>query len=189
MKLNNKTLALFGTSADPPTLGHQKIIEELSKIYNFVICYASNNPSKKHGENLYSRSLLLKTLIEDLNNPKILYDQELSSNWAINSVKKCQEKYNIKKINFVIGSDLINQIKVWKNIKTIMGLVIFIIIPREGYPIKSKDLEFLEDNNGVYEISSFKIPNISSSMIRSESNYSHLPESLIHIVKKKKLYN
>ena len=67
----NKSIALFGTSADPPTLGHKKILEELSKIYSFTISYVSNNPNKKHKENISTRSHLLKTLIEDLVNPKI----------------------------------------------------------------------------------------------------------------------
>ena len=34
-----KSIALFGTSADPPTIGHKKILEELSKIYAFTISY------------------------------------------------------------------------------------------------------------------------------------------------------
>ena len=41
-----KSIALFGTSADPPTIGHKKILEELSKIYSFTIGYVSNNPKK-----------------------------------------------------------------------------------------------------------------------------------------------
>ena len=41
-----KSIALFGTSADPPTNGHKKILEELSKIYAFTIGYVSNNPNK-----------------------------------------------------------------------------------------------------------------------------------------------
>ena len=41
-----KSIALFGTSADPPTIGHKKILEELSKIYAFTISYVSNNPKK-----------------------------------------------------------------------------------------------------------------------------------------------
>ena len=32
-----KSIALFGTSADPPTIGHEKILEELSKIYQLII--------------------------------------------------------------------------------------------------------------------------------------------------------
>ena len=68
-----KSIALFGTSADPPTIGHKKILEELSKIYAFTISYVSNNPKKKHIEDISIRSHLLKTLIEDLYNPKIIF--------------------------------------------------------------------------------------------------------------------
>ena len=64
-----KSIALFGTSADPPTIGHKKILEELSKIYAFTICYVSNNPNKNHKEDISIRSHLLNTLIEDLDNP------------------------------------------------------------------------------------------------------------------------
>ena len=46
------SIALFGTSADPPTIGHKKILEELSKIYAFTISYVSNNPQKKHIEDI-----------------------------------------------------------------------------------------------------------------------------------------
>ena len=69
-----KSIALFGTSADPPTIGHKKILEELSKIYAYTISYVSNNPTKKHKEDISIRSYLLKTLIEDLDNPKILFN-------------------------------------------------------------------------------------------------------------------
>ena len=41
-----KSIALFGTSADPPTIGHKKILEELSRIYALTISYVSNNPKK-----------------------------------------------------------------------------------------------------------------------------------------------
>ena len=91
MKRNIQKVALFGTSADPPSNGHKKIIEELSKIYNLVISYASDNPSKKHSENLYFRSLLLKTLINDFKNPNISFDQDLSSPWAFTSIIKCKD--------------------------------------------------------------------------------------------------
>ena len=59
-----KRIALFGTSADPPTIGHKKILEELSKIYALTISYVSNNPKKKHKEKIIIRSYLLKKLID-----------------------------------------------------------------------------------------------------------------------------
>ena len=102
-----KSIALFGTSADPPTIGHKKILEELSKIYAFTISYVSNNPNKKHKEDLSIRSNLLKTLIKDLDNPKILFNQRVSSQWAIESIKNCKKIYKYNNLDFVIGSCLL----------------------------------------------------------------------------------
>ena len=189
MKLSKKErIAIFGTSADPPTIGHKKILEELSKIYSVTITYASNNPNKKHKEDISIRSLLLKTLIEDLNNPKIIFNQTISSQWAIQSIKKCKNIYESNKLDFVIGSDLIEDIFSWKNFDKIIKEVSFLIIKREGYPIKSNAMQMLENYKVNFEISSLNIPNISSSMVRLNTNYSNLPKSLIDIVKKNNLY-
>ena len=189
MKFNKKQrIAIFGTSADPPTIGHKKILKELSKIYSFTITYASNNPHKKHKEDISMRSLLLKTLIEDLNNPKIIFNQTISSQWAIQSIKKCKNIYESNKLDFVIGSDLIEDIFSWKNFDKIIKEVSFLIIKREGYPIKSNAMQMLENYKVNFEISSLNIPNISSSMVRLNTNYSNLPKSLIDIVKKNNLY-
>ena len=189
MNFKAQKIALFGTSADPPTIGHKKIILDLAKTFDFVICYASNNPSKKHEANLTLRGTLLETLIKNLNNPKILYDQNISSSWAINSVEKCIEKYNLNKINFVIGSDLLVQLPSWKDIDKIIAKVIFFIIPREGYPIDQSHLNFIRKYSGYYSISSFEVPKISSSAIRSDSQHTCLPKSLVPIVKANNLYN
>jgi len=183
-----KSIALFGTSADPPTIGHKKILEELSKIYAFTIGYVSNNPNKNHKEDISIRSLLLKTLIKDLDNPKILFNQSVSSQWAIESIKKCKRIFEFNNIDFVIGSDLIKDIFYWKNFDKIILEVSFFIILREEYPVESNTLKMLETYNVKFKISSIKIPNISSSKLRSNFNYSNLPSSLIDIVKKNNLY-
>jgi len=183
-----KSVALFGTSADPPTIGHKKILEELSKIYDFTISYVSNNPNKKHKENISIRSHLLKTLIEDLDNPKILFNQRLSSKWAVESIKKCKKMYEFNNLDFVIGSDLIKDIFSWKNFDKIIKEVSFFIILREGYPVKSNTIKMLETYKVKFRISDTKIPNISSSKFRVNFNYSNLPTSLIDIVKKNNLY-
>ena len=125
-----KSIALFGTSADPPTIGHKKILEELSKIYAYTISYVSNNPKKKHIEDISIRSHLLKTLIDDLDNPKILFNQKISSEWAVESIKKCKEIYEFNDVDFVIGSDLIQDIFYWKNFDKIILEVSFFIILR-----------------------------------------------------------
>ena len=189
MKFDTKNpIALFGTSADPPTMGHKKILEELSNIYSCIVTYASDNPKKKHQENIFFRNLLLKTLIKEINNPKIIFNQKISSPWAIESIKECKKIYAFNKIDFVIGSDLITEIFSWKNFNKIIHEVKLLIVKREGYPIKSNTIDMLESNNVIFEISSLNIPNISSSKVRLNNNYSDLPKSLIDIVKKNNLY-
>ena len=189
MKFDPKNrIALFGTSADPPTIGHKKILEELSNIYSFVITYASDNPKKKHKENIFFRNLLLESLIKDINNPKIIFNQKISSQWAIKSIEECKKIYDYNKIDFVIGSDLIMEIFSWKNFDKIIQEVKLLIIKREGYPIESNVIKMLETNKVIFEISLLNIPNISSSMVRLNNNYSDLPKSLVDIVKKNNLY-
>jgi nicotinate-nucleotide adenylyltransferase len=184
----NKNIALFGTSADPPTIGHKKILEELSKIYALTISYVSNNPNKKHKEDISIRSHLLETLIKDLDNPKILFNQRVSSQWAVESINDCKKFYEFKNLDFVIGSDLIKDIFGWKNFDTIIKEVSFLIIIRHGYPIESRTLMMLETYKVKFKISTIKIPNISSSKFRLNFNYSNLPLSLRDIVKKNNLY-
>ena len=189
MKFDTKNrIALFGTSADPPTIGHKKILEELSNLYSCIITYASDNPKKKHKENIFFRNLLLKTLIQDINNPKIIFNQKISSPWAIESIEECKKIYAFNKIDFVIGSDLITDIFSWKNFDKIIHEVKLLVIKREGYPIESNTLKMLKTNKVIFEISSLNIPNISSSMVRLNNNYSDLPKSLIDLVKKNNLY-
>ena len=148
----------------------------------------SNNPKKKHIEDISIRSLLLKTLIEDLDNPKILFNQSVSSQWAVESIKKCKKIYEFKNLDFVIGSDLIKDIFYWKNFDKIILEVNFFIILREGYPVDSNTLKMLETYKVKFKISSIKIQNISSSKFRLNFNYSNLPSSLIDFVKKNNLY-
>ncbi|MGL4880174.1 MAG: adenylyltransferase/cytidyltransferase family protein, partial [Waterburya sp.] len=60
-------IALFGTSADPPTIGHQTILQWLSKHYDRVVVWASDNPFKEHKTPLVDRTEMLKLTIADLN--------------------------------------------------------------------------------------------------------------------------
>jgi len=189
LKFKTEKIAIFGTSADPPSNGHKIILEELSKEYDLVISYASNNPSKIHKENLFFRSLLLKTLINNLKNKKIKFDQDISSPWAITTIKKCKEKYLCNYVDFVIGSDLLEEIHKWRNIIQILKEVKLLIVPRENFPINHENTNFITKNFGKYEISHLKIPKISSSMIRENQDYDGVPKSLISTIRVNNLYN
>ena len=112
----------------------------------------------------------------------------MSSQWAVESIKKCKRSYELNKLDFVIGSDLIKDIFYWKNFDKITDEVSFLVILREGHPVESNTLKMLETYRVKFKISTIKTPNISSSKFRLNFNYSNLPTSLIDIVKKNNLY-
>ncbi len=57
-------IALFGTSADPPTRGHQALLEGLLQHFPRVATWASDNPMKQHGAPLAQRAALLGALVQ-----------------------------------------------------------------------------------------------------------------------------
>ena len=123
-----------------------------------------------------------------MDNPKILFNQCVSSQWAVESIKKCKRIYELNTLDFVIGSDLIKDIFYWKSFDKITDEVSFLVILREGYPVESNTLKMLETYKVKFKISTIKTPNISSSKFRLNFNCSNLPSSLIDIVKKNNLY-
>ena len=116
-------------------------------------------------------------------------DPAASSKWAIESIKMCKDIYQIKNVDFVIGSDLVADIFSWKKFEEIIDEVNFFIIEREGYPVESRNLKILERNRVKFKISTLNIQKISSSTARLNTKYPDLPKSLINIVKKNKLYS
>jgi len=62
--MSQPTLALLGTSADPPTEGHRALLAGLAEHYGQVVTWASDNPLKQHGAPLAVRAQLLEALVQ-----------------------------------------------------------------------------------------------------------------------------
>ena len=59
-------VALFGTSADPPHLGHQSILLWLAQEFDQVAVWAADNPYKAKQSPICDRAEMLRLLIETL---------------------------------------------------------------------------------------------------------------------------
>ena len=140
MKTKLNSIALFGTSADPPTLGHQALLSELTKIFPKVITWASDNPDKKHQIPLPKRTELLRIMVKKISHPKLEIVQELSSPRTIHTLNKALQLWPEASFNFVIGSDLAIQIPKWLNAKSILNKAKISIAMRDGWPISDKQL-------------------------------------------------
>jgi nicotinate-nucleotide adenylyltransferase len=186
-----KTIAILGTSADPPTIAHQQILLWLADYFDLVAVYASDNPFKEHSANLSQRNQMLLLLIQDIkpSRENILVCPEISDRRSLNTLSKARKKWG-KDVEFslVIGSDLISQIHQWYRIEELLGKVKLLIIPRPNYDIKNKELEKIHQIGGKWEIAQVNIPAVSSTKYRKEGHENILTEKVKNYINQQKLY-
>jgi len=188
MKAQTKPIALFGTSADPPTLGHEALLIELTKIFPKVITWASDNPDKKHHIPLLKRTQLLRMLVKKISHPKLELVQELSSPRTIHTLKKAFQLWPKASFSFVIGSDLIAQVPTWLNAKSILNKATIAIAMRDGWPIRDKQLEEIKKLGGEIDLLPFNIPKSSSSKFRERPQEVLVPKELVPLLLEENLY-
>ncbi|MEO1466284.1 MAG: nicotinate-nucleotide adenylyltransferase [Cyanobacteria bacterium J06633_1] len=168
-----KNIALFGTSADPPTIGHQTILYWLSQHYDRVVVWASDNPFKQHQTPLPGRNQMLQLAIETLALDNINLYPELSDRFTLITVNRAREKWG-QEVDFslVIGSDILPQMPSWYRIEELLAQVRLAIVPRRGYRIEQTDLASLRELGGEYAIATLNAPQVSSSTYRLEKDRS-----------------
>ena len=188
MKAKMNSIALFGTSADPPTLGHEALLNELTTIFPKVITWASDNPDKKHQIPLPKRTQLLRILVKKISHPKLELVQELSSPRTIHTLKKAFQKWPEASFSFVIGSDLAIQVPKWLNAKSILKKATIAIAMRDGWPVSDNQLEEIKNLGGEIELLPFNIPESSSSKFRERPQEVLVPQELLPLLLEENLY-
>lgn len=179
-------IALFGTSADPPTAGHQAIISWLSQRYDWVAVWAADNPFKSHASPLEHRAAMLRLLISDIHAPQqnIGLYQELSSDRTLETVHKAKQRWGSDaEYTLVIGSDLVGQLGQWYGVKQLLPQVQLLIVPRPGYQVENRDLDSLKHLRARFAIANLTAPDVSSTAYRESGDTEALTppvEAYIH---------
>lgn len=185
-------IALFGTSADPPTVGHQTILHWLSQHYDLVLVWASDNPFKQHQTSLKDRTEMLRLAIADINpiQNNISLHPELSDRRTLVTVNKAREIWgDDAEFSLVIGSDILQQITSWYRIEELLKLVKVLIIPRLGYSIRQQSLESLAQIGGKCAIATLNAPKVSSSTYRLQKDRSLITSAVNNYIFQNNLYN
>lgn len=186
-----KKIALFGTSADPPTAGHQAILKWLGDRYDYVAVWASNNPLKTHQTPLEHRTEMLKLLIAEIDNFKnnIQLHEELSDRRTLISVQKAREKWGEDpQFILAIGSDLVRQIRRWYAVEQLLAKVEILVIPRPGYVIQEKDLKALQDLGTKVTVADLDAPEVSSTAYREAGDKDAVTLPVKNYIKRERLY-
>lgn len=184
-------IALFGTSADPPTAGHQAILRWLSYHFDWVAVWASDNPFKDHQTPLEHRIEMLRLLIEEIDylNENIELREDLSHRRSLVSVDRARQIWgNNTEYYLVIGSDLIRQIRRWYQIEELLQKAKIVIVPRRRYPIYPDDIKALEELGAGCQIAELNAPDASSTAYREQHDYTVVTQPIKEYIYKEKLY-
>ena len=188
MNKDSSPIALLGTSADPPTHGHQALLEGLLELFPSVITWASDNPIKSHGASLANRQQLLQGLVEAINNPNLKYIQKLSSPRTITTLERAERLWPESELTFVVGSDLTTQIPQWVRAKDILQKARLGIAPRKGWPLQKDQIKLLQNLGGRIDVLPLEIPGTASSSIRKNPKSAQIPNSILPMVLDHNLY-
>lgn len=184
-------IALFGTSADPPTAGHQAILGWLAQQFDYVAVWAANNPFKSHQTPLEHRVTMLRLLIDDLVPPyqNIQLHPELSYPRTLITVERAQQIWTTANFTLVIGSDLIQQLPHWYQAAILLQLVKLLVIPRPGYRFEDPDLKVLKQMGAEVTIAELTGLPVSSTDYRNHRETTVLTPPVAAYIDQKHLYS
>lgn len=200
-----RKIALFGTSADPPTAGHQAILSWLSQRFDGVAVWAANNPFKSHQTPLEHRSKMLRLLIEETYSSRqnIHLYPELSSPRTLETVEKAREIWGASsEFTLVIGSDLVYRnsqespqvkdsglpIQRWYRVEDLLQQVQLLVIPRPGYPIEEAGLDQLRQLGTQISVADLTAPAVSSTAYRENGDTEALTTTVEDYIHQEHLY-
>jgi nicotinate-nucleotide adenylyltransferase len=185
-------IALFGTSADPPTIAHQQIISWLASQFDRVAVWASDNPFKTHGASLEQRSQMLELLIAEIEPPLDRHTQvyrNLSSRRTFESLITAQKIWGDSEFILTIGADLVTQLPQWYRTSELLTQVRLLIVPRTGNTIEPADLQRLKDLGAQIAIAPLSTPIISSTVIRNSHSIQGMTPSIAQYIQQHNLYS
>ena len=185
--MTNKDIAIMGGTFDPVHIGHVEMIKYLvdNSHSNEVWVLPSYNSPHKDIDTIKSyehRIDMLKIALKDVEKVHISrFEEEYEKNhpstktYTYEILGELKNKYVNYNFHFVVGFDSIKEISTWHRYLELIRNYEFYIFDRSDYEFKTiEQKKFYLDNLGKhqgidfkYKLFDFKVPNISSTSIRS----------------------
>lgn len=189
-------IALFGGSFNPPTLGHEIVLEQIFKLKlipnldeiwllpEYQHSFAKNQTLIDARHRLAMTKFLLRPQVKL---QTACFDQKLSGN-TIDHIRWLQKQYPRHRFSFLMGSDNLKTFDLWPKWQRLLELMTFYIYPRRGFSFKP-----LYPNMIPLTHPRQKITNIASTMVRKnleqgENCADWLPKDVAEYIKQKRLF-
>lgn len=189
-----KKIGILGGTFDPPHIGHFVIANEVKQAFNLdeIWFMPVNIPPHKQRANITSPMVRKKMLELGIGDTKYfsVCDIEIKReglSYTVETMERLVEQHPLYKFYFIIGGDMVENLKTWYRIEDLLEMVTFVGTNRPGHETFSEQI-----NKHILELTVPQLE-ISSSMIRkrvSENKSIHflVPESIREYIKENKLY-
>lgn len=187
------TIALLGGTFNPVHLGHLNIAREVRDrmSYDRIVFIPANLPAHKRIEmdvGVEHRLTMLELAVSIC--PEFSVDDcELrrgGTSYTIDTVRDLGSRYHLDgKPGLIIGDDLVEDFKTWRNVDRLVGLVDLIVAHRKSPHQIKIDFPCRYIDNSLYPVSSSEI---RERLKRGESVEDCLPERVLRYVTSNGLY-
>ncbi|MCG9892166.1 MAG: nicotinate-nucleotide adenylyltransferase [Thermosynechococcaceae cyanobacterium MS004] len=183
--------ALFGTSADPPTLGHQSIVEWLAPQFDQVAVWASDNPFKGQQTPFVHRQAMLALMIEEITRKfsQVQFAPQLAYPRTLHSVQRARSDFQDSVLVLVVGSDLVDTLPTWYQAKQLLQWVELLIVSRPGTPIETTNLAALKALGARFTLANFVGPDTSSTAYREGAEQVSVIPAIATYIQQNGLYS
>jgi nicotinate-nucleotide adenylyltransferase len=183
-------IALFGTSADPPTLGHQTILEWLSAHFDLCVVWVSNNPFKSHQADLEQRLHMMQVAIAAMQSKyhNLEFHPEISNPRTLITLEQAKAIWPNAKFTLVVGVDLIAQLPSWYRADELLAQISILVVPRAGYAIPAQEIDRLRERGVEIAIAELSVPMVSSSAYRNNGDRTGIIPSVAEYIDREHLY-
>ncbi len=191
-------IALFGTSADPPTWGHQAILAWLGQHYAHVAVWAADNPFKTDQTPLHHRQAMLTALVQDLMQDlmqgmdppveTVRVYPDLSHRYTIATVERARDRWPGRALALTVGSDLVEQLPQWYRATELLTQVSLVVVPRPGHAIAPTALDRLRQLGTTVTLADLEGLDVSSSAYRRKKDPATLPPAVVAYIRHHHLY-
>lgn len=148
---NRRKVALYGGSFDPVHCGHLAVIKHIlnqGTIDQVYVIPSGRHPFKEDTLFTFSeRMKLLESAVSSMDNVVLSALDEMTNDksYTIDLVRAFRNEHPDDDLYFVIGEDLVTQLKSWKEYRTLLKEVKILVMSRETADRNLwKDLDYID---------------------------------------------
>jgi len=185
-------IGILGGSFNPVHIGHLILADEVREKLNLdkiIFVPVALAPHKDNSDIADSsdRLKMLKLALKGNRDCKVsnIETRRPGRSYTIDTLKELKSKYKRDELYFIIGSDLLNYLNEWKDIREVIKMVKFIAATRPGYPLKNLPDYIQTLPIRAVDVSAFEI----RQRIKEGKSFRYLlPDAVFNYINKNKLY-